>query len=71
MQVKEIRQAVPTEFLNDYKQLIKENKELQREKDRLEVRIEILEKALLFVASKVDEINNKNVEYFAKQILQK
>jgi len=72
MQVKEPQ----TEFIRDYQALIKENKELKKEKNKLEIRIELLEKALLFLADQVDECFTEqglrsNVKYHVEQILQK
>ncbi len=72
MQVKE---PIP-EFIRDYQALIKENKELKKEKNKLEIRIELLEKALFYIADQVDECFTEqgfrsNVKYHAEQILQK
>ena len=72
MQVKE---PIP-EFIRDYQALIKENKELKKEKTALEVRLEMLEKGLLFLAQKLDETDlevglRANNEYLLKQLLQK
>jgi len=68
MQVKE---PIP-EFLEDYKKLIRENQEFKREKDKLEVKIEILEKGLMFLAQQIDQVQGTDkAEYLLKQILQK
>ncbi len=67
---------VATEFLNDYKALVEENRRLKKEKDKLEVKIEMLEKAVLFLSDQLDECFSEhglrsNIKYLTEQILQK